>query len=179
MKLHTLWKHPTSISYLHELRSPKFIPIGIGMPSWIPNFGWNSKLNRDSNWNSKLNSWSVGRVYFIPPSVSSCLSLRRHNIEISMESVFDLETLTLTNDLDLQTWFGYRSSWLQCQTSGMYICLFSCLCDTHWHANTKTSLKSVFRSQIIVICILHSSINSSGWFHNSMYRDHNCQIAFW
>ncbi len=44
------------------LHSPKCIPIEIGIPSWIPNFGWNSTLNTDSNWNSKLNSWSVGRV---------------------------------------------------------------------------------------------------------------------
>ncbi len=39
--------------YIH---SRKFIPIGIGIPSGIPNLGWNSKLNTDSNWNSKLNS---------------------------------------------------------------------------------------------------------------------------
>ena len=45
------------------IHSPKFIPIEIGIPSWIPNLGWNSKLNMDSNWNSKLNSWSVERVY--------------------------------------------------------------------------------------------------------------------
>ncbi len=43
--------------------SPKFIPIGNGIPSWMPNLGWNSKLNTDSNWNSKLNSWSVRRVF--------------------------------------------------------------------------------------------------------------------
>ncbi len=42
----------------------KFIPIGIGIPSLIPNLGWNSKLNTDSNWNSKLNSWSFGRVHW-------------------------------------------------------------------------------------------------------------------
>ncbi len=44
-----------------KVHSPKFIPIGIGIPSWIPILGWNSKFNTDSNWNSKLNSWSVGR----------------------------------------------------------------------------------------------------------------------
>ncbi len=47
-----------------RVHSPKLIPIEIGIPSWIPNLGWNSKLNTDSNWNSKLNSWSVGRVCF-------------------------------------------------------------------------------------------------------------------
>ena len=36
--------------------SPKFIPIEIGIPSWIPNLGLNSKLNTNSNWNSKVNS---------------------------------------------------------------------------------------------------------------------------
>ncbi len=43
--------------------SPKLIPIEIGIPIWLPNLGWNSKLKTDSNWNSKLNSWSVGRVH--------------------------------------------------------------------------------------------------------------------
>ncbi len=47
------------IGFMH---SPKFIPLEIGIPSWIPNLGWNSKLNTDLNWKSKLNSWSVGRV---------------------------------------------------------------------------------------------------------------------
>ena len=47
------------------LHSSKFIPIEIGISSWIPNLGWNSKLNTDSNWISKLNSWSVGRVYLL------------------------------------------------------------------------------------------------------------------
>ena len=37
------------------LHSPKFIPIQIGIPSWMPNWGWNFKLNTDWNWNSKLN----------------------------------------------------------------------------------------------------------------------------
>ncbi len=42
--------------------SPKFIPIRIGIPSWIPNLDRNSNLNVDLNWNSKLNCWSFGRV---------------------------------------------------------------------------------------------------------------------
>ncbi len=50
-------------TYLLKAHSPKSIPIWIGIPSWIPNLGWNSKLNTDSNWKSKLNSWSVGRVH--------------------------------------------------------------------------------------------------------------------
>ena len=48
---------------IHSFKhSPKFIPIGIGIPSWIPNLGWNSKLKTDLNWYSKLNSSSDGRV---------------------------------------------------------------------------------------------------------------------
>ncbi len=47
---------------MQALHSPKFIPIGFGIPSWIPNLGWNSKFNADSNCNSKLNGWSVVRV---------------------------------------------------------------------------------------------------------------------
>ena len=53
---------PTHINFLLP-HSPKFIPIRIGIPSWIPNSAWKSKLNTDLNWNSKLNSWSVGRVH--------------------------------------------------------------------------------------------------------------------
>ena len=47
------------------IHSPKFIPIGIGIPSWIPNSAWNSNLNMDLNWNSKLNCQSFGRVFWI------------------------------------------------------------------------------------------------------------------
>ncbi len=51
------------VCFLTDIHSPNIIAIGIGIPSWIPSLGWNSKLNTDSNWNSKLNSWSIGRVY--------------------------------------------------------------------------------------------------------------------
>ncbi len=53
----------TGLRYTYLIHSPKSIPIRIGIPSWIPNSGWNYKLNTDLNWNSKLNCWSVGRVY--------------------------------------------------------------------------------------------------------------------
>ncbi len=56
------WRYTVDWAIFSEsVHSPKFIPIQIGIPSWIPNLGWNSKLNTDLNWNSKLNSWSVGR----------------------------------------------------------------------------------------------------------------------
>ncbi len=35
------------VSCRGDLHSPKFILRGIGIPSWIPNLGWNSKLNKD------------------------------------------------------------------------------------------------------------------------------------
>ncbi len=64
------------------LHSPKFIPIEIGIPSWIPNLGWNSKLNTDLNWNSKWNSWSVGRVL-------SVLNLRLQCVWIHIQNMAD------------------------------------------------------------------------------------------
>ncbi len=65
--LNMLWMVMTLVTWtwctISQVHSSKFIPIEIGIPSWIPNLGWNSKLIKDLNWNSKLNSWSVGRVY--------------------------------------------------------------------------------------------------------------------
>ncbi len=74
--MNSVWRnHPLEGSFCHiqpqHSHSPKFIPIGIGVLGWIPNSGWNSKLNTDLNWNSNLNCYK----YFSRVSWNSILTI--------------------------------------------------------------------------------------------------------
>ncbi len=104
---------PCKTSYLIQ-HSPKCISIQIGIPSWIPNLGWNSKLNMDSNWSSKLNTLSEKISH---PIVYHHLSQLSVDIQLNEPGDFMFTQLDTPESGALRQWTPAMSNWINWNAS--------------------------------------------------------------
>ncbi len=131
--------------------SPKFILIGIGDPSWIPNSGWDSNLNTDLNRNSKLNGWSVGRVQTPLLTGKDHGHLLIKSAQHSLHGLLNSSQVCFQNMYHFHDWPQHRSyitqlwtlSWrINCLTWNSNLNLYST-----WNSNLSLVFNLAFQFQ--------------------------------